>query len=81
MRGLAKELIALQPDLIVANNTPTTAAVMQQTSTIPIIFAVVADPVGSGFVESLARPGGHVTGFTLTEPTMTSKWTTRRRGD
>jgi putative ABC transport system substrate-binding protein len=74
MRGLAKKLIALQPDLIVANNTPTTAAVMQQTSTIPIIFAVVADPVGSGFVESLARPGGHVTGFTLTEPTMTSKW-------
>jgi putative ABC transport system substrate-binding protein len=74
MQGLAKELITLQPDLIVANNTPTTAAVMQQTSTIPIIFAVVADPVGSGFVESLARPGGNVTGFTLTEPTMTSKW-------
>jgi putative tryptophan/tyrosine transport system substrate-binding protein len=74
MRELAKELIALQPDLILANNTPTTAAVMQQTSTIPIIFAVVADPVGSGFVASLSRPGGNVTGFTLTEPTMTSKW-------
>ena len=74
MPGFAKELIALQPDLILANNTPTTAAVLQQTRTIPIVFAVVADPVGSGFVASLARPGGNVTGFTLTEPTMTSKW-------
>jgi putative tryptophan/tyrosine transport system substrate-binding protein len=74
MSGFAKELIALQPDLILANNTPTTAAVLQQTSTIPIVFAVVADPVGSGFVASLARPGGNVTGLTLTEPTMTSKW-------
>jgi len=74
MPGFAKELIALQPDLILANNTSTTAAVLNQTSTIPIVFAVVADPVGSGFVASLARPGGNVTGFTLTEPTMTSKW-------
>jgi putative tryptophan/tyrosine transport system substrate-binding protein len=74
MPGFAKELIALQPDLILANNTPTTAAVLQQTTTIPTVFAVVADPVGSGFVASLARPGGNVTGFTLTEPTMTSKW-------
>src|SRR4029077_12012239 len=53
MPGFAKELIALQPDLILANNTPTTAAVLNQTSTIPIVFAVVADPVGSGFVASL----------------------------
>jgi putative ABC transport system substrate-binding protein len=74
MPGFAKELVALQPDLILANNTPTTAAVLQQTAIIPIVFAVVADPVGSGFVASLARPGGNVTGFTLTEPTMTSKW-------
>ena len=74
MPGFAKELIALQPDIILANNTPTTAAVLRQTSTIPIVFAVVADPVGSGFVTALARPGGNVTGFTLTEPTMTSKW-------
>ena len=74
MAGFAKELIALQPDVILANNTPTTAAVLQQTTTIPIVFAVVADPVGSGFVASLARPDGNVTGFTLTEPTMTSKW-------
>jgi putative ABC transport system substrate-binding protein len=74
MPGLAKELVTLQPDVILANNTPTTAAVLQQTTTIPIVFAVVADPVGSGFVASLARPDGNVTGFTLTEPTMTSKW-------
>jgi putative tryptophan/tyrosine transport system substrate-binding protein len=74
MAGFAKELVALQPDVILANNTPTTAAVLQQTTTIPIVFAVVADPVGSGFVASLARPDGNVTGFTLTEPTMTSKW-------
>src|SRR4029077_6087964 len=74
MPGFAKELIALQPDVILANNTPTTAAVLQQTTTIPIIFAVVADPVGSGFVASLARRDGNVTGFTLTEPAMTSKW-------
>ena len=65
MPGFAKELVALQPDLILANNTPTTAAVLQQITTIPIIFAVVADPVGSGFVANLARPGGNVTGFTL----------------
>src|SRR5262249_22173437 len=74
MPGVAKELIALQHDGNLANNTPTTAAVLRQTSTIPIVFAVVADPVGSGFVATLARPGGNVTGFTLTEPTMTSKW-------
>jgi putative ABC transport system substrate-binding protein len=74
MPGFAQELVALQPDLILANNTPTTAAVLQQTTTVPVVFAVVADPVGSGFVASLARPGGNVTGFTLTEPTMTSKW-------
>jgi putative tryptophan/tyrosine transport system substrate-binding protein len=70
----AKELTALQPDLIFSHNTPTTAAVLQQTRTIPIIFAVVADPVGSGFVESLPRPGGNVTGFINLEPAMAGKW-------
>jgi putative ABC transport system substrate-binding protein len=74
MKGLAKELIALQPDLILANNTPTTAAVLQQTNTIPIIFAVVADPVGSGFVASFPRPGGNVTGFNVSEPTLAGKF-------
>ena len=74
MQRFAKELVALQPDLIFSVNTPTTAALLQQTHTIPIVFAVVTDPVGSGFVASLPRPGGNATGFTLMEPTMAGKW-------
>ncbi len=70
----AKELVALQPDLIFSNNTPTTAALLRHTRTIPIVFASVSDPVGSGFVASFARPGGNVTGFTNIEPTMAGKW-------
>jgi putative tryptophan/tyrosine transport system substrate-binding protein len=70
----AKELVALQPDVILVQNTPTTASMLQQTRTIPIIFVVVADPVGSGFVESLGRPGGNATGFTIFEPTIVGKW-------
>jgi putative ABC transport system substrate-binding protein len=70
----AKELLALQPNLIVTQNTPPTASMLQQTRTIPIVFVVVADPVGSGFVESLARPGGNATGFTIMEPTISGKW-------
>src|SRR5438034_2927445 len=66
----AKELIALQPDLILSHTTPTTAALLQQTPTIPIIFATVTDPVGSGFVASLSRRGGIVTGLTLVDPTL-----------
>ena len=71
---VANELVALQPDLILAYNTPTTAAALQQTRTIPIIFVNVSDPVGSGLVASFPRPGGNVTGFTNIEPTMASKW-------
>jgi len=74
MRRFAKELVALQPDLILSSTTPTTTALLQQTRTIPIVFAIVADPVGSGFVASLARPGGNITGFIFTEPTMAGKW-------
>jgi ABC-type uncharacterized transport system substrate-binding protein len=74
MQRSAKELVALQPELILSHITPTTAALMQQTSTIPIIFATVSDPVGSGFVASFSRPGGNVTGFTSIEPTMAGKW-------
>jgi putative ABC transport system substrate-binding protein len=70
----ALELLALQPDLILTQNTPPTASMVQQTRTVPIIFVVVADPVGSGFVESLARPGGNVTGFMVMEPTIAGKW-------
>ena len=74
MQRFAKELVALQPDLILSQSTPTTAALLQQTRTIPIIFANVSDPVGSGFVASFPRPGGNVTGFINMEPTMAGKW-------
>ncbi len=70
----AKELIALKPDLILTQNTPPTASVLQQTCTIPIIFVIVADPIGSGFVKSLARPGGNATGVTVMEATIAGKW-------
>jgi ABC-type uncharacterized transport system substrate-binding protein len=74
MQRFARELVALQPDVIISQNTPTTASVVQQTRTIPIIFGNVADPVGSGFVASFPRPGGNVTGFITMEPTMAGKW-------
>jgi putative tryptophan/tyrosine transport system substrate-binding protein len=73
MQRFAKELVALQPDLILSHITPTTAALLQQTRTIPIIFANVSDPIGSGFVASFPRPGGNVTGFNVSEPTMAGK--------
>ena len=74
IRGFAKELVVLQPDLLLSSTTPTTSALLQQTRTIPIVFAIVADPIGSGFVANFARPGGNVTGFIFTEPTMAGKW-------
>jgi putative tryptophan/tyrosine transport system substrate-binding protein len=70
----AKELAALLPDLILTQNTPPTASMLQQTRTIPVVFVIVADPVGSGFVGNLARPGGNATGFTIMEPTISGKW-------
>lgn len=70
----AKELVALQPDLLLAQNTDATDALLQQTRIIPIIFTIVADPVGNGFVASFSRPGGNVTGFITNEPTMGGKW-------
>ena len=74
MQTLAKELIALQPDVIFARSTPVMAALLKQTRTIPLVFAVVSDPVGEGFVASLARPGGNATGFTNAESSLTGKW-------
>ena len=74
MQRFAKELVALQPDLIVTQGTPATASVVEQTSSIPIVFATMVDPVGSGFVASFPRPGGNVTGFVNMEPTMAGKW-------
>jgi putative ABC transport system substrate-binding protein len=70
----AKELIALHPDVLVGNSTPATAALLHETSTIPIVFVGVSDPVGSHFVASIARPGGRTTGFTNFAPSMIGKW-------
>jgi putative tryptophan/tyrosine transport system substrate-binding protein len=74
MRMLANELVGLQPDVILANSTPVTAALQRETRTIPIVFAPTADPVGSGFVVSLGRPGGNITGFINMEAGMAGKW-------
>ena len=73
-RRFAKELVALQVDLILSHTTPSTAALLEQTRTIPIVFATVSDPVGSGFVASLARPGGNVTGFQAMVGSLAGKW-------
>jgi putative ABC transport system substrate-binding protein len=70
----AKELVALQPKVILSNTTPVTAALHRETKTIPLVFVVVSDPVGSGFVESLPRPGGNVTGFVNLEASLVTKW-------
>src|SRR5262245_42964630 len=74
VQRFAQELVALQPELILSSSRPTTAALLHQTRTIPIIFAIVADPVGSGFVASFPRPGGNVTGFTDIQPSIAGKW-------
>lgn len=74
MTKLSKELVALQPDVIVGHSTPVVSALLKATHTIPIVFVVVSDPVGSGFVASLARPGGNVTGFSVLQPTITGKY-------
>jgi putative tryptophan/tyrosine transport system substrate-binding protein len=73
VRAYVTELVALAPDVIVAHSTPVVAALKQETSTIPIIFVVVNDPVGQGLVTSLARPGGNITGFTFVDFEMIGK--------
>jgi putative tryptophan/tyrosine transport system substrate-binding protein len=70
----AKELVTLQPHVILARSTPVTAALLKQTRAIPIVFVLVSDPLGEHFVDSLARPGGNVTGFTNVESSLTGKW-------
>src|SRR5215218_8576024 len=70
----ARELVELAPDLIVVNGSPGVAALKRLTNTIPIVFVVVADPVGAGYVESLSRPGGNITGFSTFEPEIGGKW-------
>jgi putative ABC transport system substrate-binding protein len=68
------ELIRLAPDVIVANSSPVLAALRPATSTIPIVFVLVNDPVGQGFISSLAHPGGNITGFSFIEPEIVGKW-------
>jgi putative tryptophan/tyrosine transport system substrate-binding protein len=74
IRKFASELIALGPDVVMAFTSAAVTALRQATSTVPIVFAVVADPVGAGYVESLARPGGNVTGFAAQEYAVGGKW-------
>jgi putative ABC transport system substrate-binding protein len=70
----ASELVALRPDVIFETSSPVLAALKRATSTIPIVFVNVSDPVGQGFVASFAQPGGNITGFTNYEPSMVAKW-------
>ena len=74
LRKYAVELVALQSEIILSNGTPAVAALLQATRSVPIVFAAVADPVGAGFVDSLARPGGNTTGFISLEYGLSAKW-------
>ena len=74
MRLFARELVQLNPDALVTISTPATAALQAETRTIPIVFAWVSDPIGSGFVSSLAHPGGNITGFLNIEASVVGKW-------
>ena len=73
IQSLAKELVGLQPDVIFAVTTPSVKAVLRETHTIPVVFTLVTDPVAQGLVESLVRPGGNITGFTILEPEIAGK--------
>jgi putative ABC transport system substrate-binding protein len=70
----ARELVATQPDVFLVSTTPATAALKRESSTIPIVFTIVSDPVGAGFVTSLPRPGGNITGFIHTDAGLGGKW-------
>jgi putative ABC transport system substrate-binding protein len=73
-QAFAKELVELKPDVLVANTTPALLAAQQATTSVPMVFVAIADPVAQGFVQSLARPGGSITGFGAEEPSMGGKW-------
>ena len=74
LRAYAAELVSLKPDVIFGEGTPVVAALQQATRTIPIVFANANNPIGFGFVASMARPGGNITGFVSAEPAMGGKW-------
>jgi len=67
-------LVALAPDVILAMGSPAVAQLVQITRTVPIVFTIVVDPVGAGYVDSLARPGGNITGFTVFDYSINGKW-------
>src|SRR5437870_2891487 len=74
MQALAKELVELKADCVLGQSTPVTAVLMQATRTIPIMFVAVSDPIGSGFVASMARPGDNITGFTVLHASIAGKY-------
>src|SRR5262249_55445271 len=74
MRALGHELVGLKPDIVFTSGTPATVAVQRETSTIPIVFLNVADPVASGLVARLNQPGGNTTGFAIYEASLGGKW-------
>lgn len=74
LKGIARELVKAQPDLIVTNGTPATVAALAETRSIPVLFFGIADPVGNGLIGNLSRPGGNVTGFASYEPLLAGKW-------
>jgi putative ABC transport system substrate-binding protein len=74
IQSFAQELVELRPDVLLARTTPAVGALVRETSTIPIVFTVVTEPIVSGFMTSLARPGGNVTGFANVEPSIAGKW-------
>jgi putative ABC transport system substrate-binding protein len=74
MQAFAEELVEIKPDCIVGHSTPVVTALMHATRTIPIVFVSVSDPIGSGFVTSMARPAGNITGFTILPATITGKY-------
>ena len=74
LEAFAKELVAMRPDVIFAMSRPATAALQKETTTIPVVFTYVIDPIGAGFIASLARPGGNLTGLMAYEPSAVGKW-------
>src|SRR5215472_9131449 len=74
IKTLAKELVKLRPDAIFSQTTPVIGALARETQTIPIVFVLVSDPIGSGFATSLAHPSGNITGFTGNDPAIGGKW-------
>jgi putative tryptophan/tyrosine transport system substrate-binding protein len=74
IEDLAKELVDLQPDVLVGHSTPSAKGLLNQTRTIPIVFLTVTDPLGQGLVSSLSHPGGNITGFSVFEVSLGTKW-------